>query len=1204
MKKNLRLLCLGLAAASFATSFAQTDVTSKLVNADMERGVSGWDITFDSHNWGLNRNKSKRAAGFYGFKDISLEAWSGSTPMTNNSISQTLKNLPNGTYVFGAYIGASKQDGEVEDNKNIVTGVSLFANDAVIPVATNNPDRGTKIAHTTKFNVATTVAEGANLHVGLKVEGSNVTYVCWDNVELYHFADKTPEEALLEVAKMDMARTIAISDTVIGKKMSVDTLAYLTESVVLAKAITSQEDAQKADEELRWAIYLGNKSVNEYKSLADQIAAANDTLAAHEWTDENAVEAFKTAIATAQAVYDEAKANRVALNETKAALREAIAAKRIELLWNMVDELDAFIEEIEEGAGFGAEEGQYPAMWEDSLNALGVHISTALTAYEEEGSITAVEAVVWLDRAIASIAACRASVITNAGFHVVLTGDPALGENLGNDVYEFNSEEYTVLNPITTLRFTFLDTYCPNGAKKSNGDGIPVFVALSEFWVCDESGEKLLLSAENFVTNAQEKNEGPMENICDDDYGTFWHSAWSYNISEPHYLEVVIPDGVELTTFSFGWRSRDNRQNIPASVDVAAMSSARAELMSLINQASAEERYVGIAPGFYNYDFSALDAAIAAAQVVLDGDNPTDEEMIAALLELDEKYNEVLDNAKVALPEPGKEYRIISAVPFFEKQGLNKAIGVQADSVGNLDLWWKTVTPTHDDQIFTFEVMANNEGKNFYKMKNKANNRYVADYFITNEDGEEEYGGVRLSATADTVELVAIGAGQFNLTTMYDMHACDHNSGNIGAGWNGTIYGEIDGGIFGDSSAIIAYERGGAAHTASGWYICEMSELPLTALVGADTYRTENFYLYNGVSVITVTADKDTKFEGLTINGIDGSAIETAEISIAGRMATIILDEPVWCFSLSFNNAEGVTELAIAESADSELFRLLAALNTAYEAAVAQAPEEGEDVNQYRDLAFYKAALAEAERVLQNGGTKEEIQAATKAVQDAVAALATLEPNKPLADKVYFIINALEGFEENHMTKMAMYAKNASSLNWTYINMNSQNYLWKFIEVPVEEPTEESEEVSAPCMYYIQNVGTGAYINASAGLAADQAGAAAYAITQLQGTIVALDKDGYGGSNDDSGRLHANQHGGGTGSGSNIVYWGAGIGTASAWRIVEAESYITDIDFTEIAGDDVESTSVVKGIYDLQGRRVLVPSKGLYIVDGKKKVIK
>ena len=46
MKKNLRVLCLGLAAAAFTCSFAQEaqDKTSLLKNADMELGLKGWSF--------------------------------------------------------------------------------------------------------------------------------------------------------------------------------------------------------------------------------------------------------------------------------------------------------------------------------------------------------------------------------------------------------------------------------------------------------------------------------------------------------------------------------------------------------------------------------------------------------------------------------------------------------------------------------------------------------------------------------------------------------------------------------------------------------------------------------------------------------------------------------------------------------------------------------------------------------------------------------------------------------------------------------------------------------------------------------------------------------------------------------------------------------------------------------------------------------
>ena len=49
----------------------------------------------------------------------------------------------------------------------------------------------------------------------------------------------------------------------------------------------------------------------------------------------------------------------------------------------------------------------------------------------------------------------------------------------------------------------------------------------------------------------------------------------------------------------------------------------------------------------------------------------------------------------------------------------------------------------------------------------------------------------------------------------------------------------------------------------------------------------------------------------------------------------------------------------------------------------------------------------------------------------------------------------------------------------------------------------------------------------------------------------------------------------------------------------EYEAYVTGIE--QITTSTTDGTKV---IYDLQGRRVQVPSKGLYIVNGKKMIIK
>lgn len=51
MRKNLRMLCMAVAAVAFTSGFAQTDMTDKVMNADMEKGVLGWDIDFTSTVW-------------------------------------------------------------------------------------------------------------------------------------------------------------------------------------------------------------------------------------------------------------------------------------------------------------------------------------------------------------------------------------------------------------------------------------------------------------------------------------------------------------------------------------------------------------------------------------------------------------------------------------------------------------------------------------------------------------------------------------------------------------------------------------------------------------------------------------------------------------------------------------------------------------------------------------------------------------------------------------------------------------------------------------------------------------------------------------------------------------------------------------------------------------------------------------------------
>ena len=162
--------------------------------------------------------------------------------------------------------------------------------------------------------------------------------------------------------------------------------------------------------------------------------------------------------------------------------------------------------------------------------------------------------------------------------------------------------------------------------------------------------------------------------------------------------------------------------------------------------------------------------------------------------------------------------------------------------------------------------------------------------------------------------------------------------------------------------------------------------------------------------------------------------------------------------------------------------------------------------------------------------------------------------------------------------------------------------LWLFEQATEAELTALNVENAADVKaYYIKNVATGKYIGKADGKStqiemAAKSATVPYTITALQGNIVAI-----AGVNDATNRLHGAGHGEGANKNGSIVYWNSGLGTASIWTISEAQYDATDIDFTEIEPE----TAVVKGTFDLFGRRVVAPTApGIYIIDGKKKYVK
>lgn len=173
-----------------------------------------------------------------------------------------------------------------------------------------------------------------------------------------------------------------------------------------------------------------------------------------------------------------------------------------------------------------------------------------------------------------------------------LDGLPGTGYNDETDVdkngnkayrYKWNSETLSFPTPVKKLRFKVLET---NTKGASNGHQ---FFTFGEFRVLDASGHEVSLSAENFVTNAQESKEGSLENICDKKTSTFFHSTWSADTYEDHFIQIELPEEMSQLKLSFDSR---NGNNVPTLVVLSNVTTAseQAELKAQIDAAAETQK--------------------------------------------------------------------------------------------------------------------------------------------------------------------------------------------------------------------------------------------------------------------------------------------------------------------------------------------------------------------------------------------------------------------------------------------------------------------------------------------------------------------------------------------------------------------------------------------------------------------------------------
>lgn len=78
---------------------------------------------------------------------------------------------------------------------------------------------------------------------------------------------------------------------------------------------------------------------------------------------------------------------------------------------------------------------------------------------------------------------------------------------------------------------------------------------------------QIQLSAEDLSTNAQESSEGPVADILDGNFGTYFHSSWSAYISGPHYIQMNLKETCS-EYFRFQYVPRSNPKDAPVDFDL------------------------------------------------------------------------------------------------------------------------------------------------------------------------------------------------------------------------------------------------------------------------------------------------------------------------------------------------------------------------------------------------------------------------------------------------------------------------------------------------------------------------------------------------------------------------------------------------------------------------------------------------------------
>lgn len=1251
MKKVFLPFLAAVAAIVTLPVFAGTDVTSKLVNPDCEQGTVGWQVeaTYQGNQivstWRQAIYDQISAYGSWGWTGKGLSNYHSYTNGPTD-VSQTLTGLQNGTYVFGAYMLATIHDTTYPDKdayRDDIVGVSIYANGDSTAVCTNvlRNDSASLYNHTRKFNVATTVTDGT-LKVGVNLtDSANTNWVGFDNAQLYYFGDVTAEEALLEMGENDLKASVDLATALQDSIISAVACETLQTAIAATEGAKTLDEMVAASEAVRYACAEAFMSYNFYAPLNKAVAEAR-RVAAKEWSEQVVVQkvALQSMLRKVEKALAEKTITEEEMSEQAAELEKATDLVKVDEVWMLLDDLYTFISlyedisednpvfNVTEHLGFGEDPGQFPFEQEEILQNLNDELNDVMADVELELRPTsdAYAYIAKVNQAIRSCVAVRNGAV-QLPFNYITMPDPndpsipfhkadrpgLLTHPVTLDYYHETmycgtaGENIRVETPLLKLgkaygQLTITVNHTIQNSVPAVGDG-PWF-NLNQFYLLDGAGNRVALKGSDFTGNATiGSSSGSFSNLVNNNINGFYISRYTGGIAGfgNHSMTITLPEAMsEFKIIMEGQWTEQRVSMIPTEITITGLVEAEVNLMKAIASGESSLATEGTEPGFCKGDYSGLKAALAAAKKLQANPDATEEEMENAAYDITDEVAKVQAYERM-LPESGKSYYIFNRIGFESKQGLHKVLTVFQDSI----LWWDTANPDDPNQRWTLESVEpddENETLPHYTFKNVGTGKYIGKWIYGEaweDTGEPIFWGspyIKMSDTPAKIRLNHQGYEQYALDsyymeggTWYRLIESGDNNGTATTNHQsnaGTSTKNPEGyGTSGVCGVITQYNISGVDSRTAWSFVEGFDELPLTEPIDKAFGRC--FHLLTGGKKYTFITDKPCAFENFKLTGSRHQQLSYT-VARTPNTITVNLSTNVLDFFVSFDNNEGVSTLQVTDNFESKFGDLLAA----YEAAKGDY-REGDGIGFVKDLSGYNAAMAQAEKLIENGGSDAELEAA---IQDLEAAVAALEFNLPDENKLYHLVCFYEGvYYKTPGTAAVCYNPEQNLAFLTYLNKNKKDFYWKF-EKGEEPGTVYVRSCATEDSCYLATSSTISSVPVAYSIKMDESNPQYVAQTGIAIFYRFFRSDGYCLS------LYNNYETFPTTGFSNLNSADRQNGT-TMWLIEEAGELPTAIDETVIDTDEAIAPAA-QGIYDLTGRRVVAPASGLYIINGQKVLIK